>query len=147
MKKYILPSLVLAVLFFSSCSKNLEDRLIGSWKLNSSYRQKAFGRDHFTTGFESGVFTLNENGSAKYVSATDTLTGNWYSDRYTNSWYNGNDYESRSMKYLRIHLVNFQRNEFLDWEFDDFIFRNSWQQIKAEQYSLSNDRVYEFQRQ
>jgi len=147
MKKNILLPVTAIILFLSSCTKNIEDRLTGSWKLVASYRQRTFGRDHFTTGYEDGVFTLNENGSARYTSSTDTLTGNWYSDRYTNTYYNGNDYESKSMKYLRIQLVNFQRNEFLDWEFDDFIFRNNWRQIKADQYTLGSDRVYEFQRQ
>ena len=50
------------------------------------------------------------------------------------------------MNYLRIDLVNFQRNRRLNWEFDDFGFRNNWDVIRAEEYSLSRDRVYEFER-
>ncbi|MEO7983013.1 MAG: hypothetical protein ABI688_02920 [Bacteroidota bacterium] len=50
------------------------------------------------------------------------------------------------MKYLRINLVNFQQIRQLNWGFDDFNFRSNWDVISAELYSLSNDRVYEFER-
>jgi hypothetical protein len=145
-KNLLLLSLVIS-LFLSSCSKNLEDRLIGSWQLENAWRRELFGRDYFTTGYESGVFTFMENGDATYTSSTDTLKGFWRSDRYNKSYYNSNgEWETRSMKNLRIDLVNFQQNRRLQWEFDDFSFRDTWQEIRAEQYSLSRDRVYEFER-
>ncbi len=148
MKKYLLSPLLTLTLFYSSCSKSLEDRIIGSWQLESAWRQVFFGRDYFQTGYESGLFTFMVNGDATYVSSTDTLRGNWRSDRYNSNYYNGGtgQWETRSMKYLRISLVNFQQNRRLEWEFDDFSFRNNWSDIRAEQYSLSNDRVYEFER-
>lgn len=148
MRKYLLLSSLALSLFFSSCSKSLEDRLIGSWQLESSWRKQFLGRDYFQTGYESGIFTFMENGNASYVSSTDTLTGFWRSDRYNNRYFDNNtgQWEYRSMKYLRIDLVNFQQNTRIEWEFDDFSFRNTWQGIRAEQYSLSNDRVYEFRR-
>jgi hypothetical protein len=115
--------------------------------LEQSWRQVLFGRDYFTTGYENGIFTFMENGDASYVSPTDTMTGYWRSDRYNNGYYNSNgDWETRSMKYLRISLVNFQQSRRLEWEFDDFNFRNGWREIRSEQYSLSNDRIYEFER-
>ncbi len=139
---------ILSILLFSSCSKNLEDRLIGSWEIKRAWRQQFFGRDYFNTGYENGVFTFKENGEATFISAADTLTGIWRADRYNRNYYNNNSgqYENRSMKYLRISLRNFQQNERLEWEFDDFRFKDSWQEIRAEQYSLSNDRIYEFGR-
>ncbi len=148
MRKIILLSSLGLTFFFSSCSKSIEDRIIGNWQLESAWRKQFLGRDYFQTGYESGVFTFMENGNASYVSSTDTLTGFWRSDRYNNGYYNSNtgEWENRSMKYLRLSLVNFQQNIRLEWEFDDFSFRNTWSEIKAEQYSLSNDRVYEFER-
>lgn len=126
----------------------MEDRLIGSWKLKNAWRQQLFGRDYFTTGYENGVFKLLEKGEAIYASSTDTLKGFWRSDHHNLGYYNSSgDWENRSMKYLRIDLVNFQQNRRLQWEFDDFSFRNNWNNIRAEIYSLSNDRVYEFKRQ
>ncbi len=147
-KNLLLVFLIPAFLPFSSCMKNLEERLIGSWQLEDAWRQKLFGRDHFTTGYESGIFTFMENGDATYVSATDTLKGNWRAGRHTINYYNTatSQYETRGMKFLHISLVNFQQNVFLNWEFDDFRFGDTWQEIRAEQYSLSNDRVYEFER-
>src|SRR5690606_549911 len=55
-----------------------------------------------------------------------------YYNSVTDQW------ESRQMRRLRISLVNFQQNRRLEWEFDDFSFKNDWEKIKAEQYSLSN---------
>jgi hypothetical protein len=137
------------VLFISSCSKSLEDRLVGNWKLDNAYKRVFLGRDHFQTGYENGIFTFYENGDAAFISSTDTLNGTWRADNYSNNYYNYNsgNWENRGMRYLRIKLFNFPRNKYIDWEFDDFSFKNGWQTIKAEQYSLSNDRVYEFVRQ
>ena len=142
MKQTLLLSLIL-VTIISSCSKRIEDRIVGSWKLRSSYKQKTFDRDHFTTGYESGVFTFNENGTAGYTSVTDTLTGYWNADRYTIN--TGSD--TKSLRHLKVELVNYLQNRFLFWEFDDFNFRNTWKIIRAEEYSLSYTHVYEFQRQ
>lgn len=147
-KKLHLPVLLLSLILFS-CSKSIEDRLIGSWKLDDAYRKVFLGRDHFTTGFEDGTFTFFENGNATYTSTTDTLNGYWRADNYNHSFYNNGtgQWDSRYMRYLRLHMVNFRQNRFLDWEFDDFSFKNGHRTIKAEQYSISNDRVYEFVRQ
>ena len=135
MQRNLLITLLIGSLFFTSCSKSLEDRIVGTWKLNSAWRQKLFGRDYFTTGFESGLFRFDENGNASYTSSTDTLTGYWRSDRYTNSYYNSSgQWETTSMKYLRINLVNYQQNKRLEWDFDDFHFRDGWKGISAMQY-------------
>ena len=130
------------ILFFSSCSKTYEDRLIGQWRLNESYRQRLFDKDHFQTGYESGVFTLNENGTAVYTSTTDTLKGYWNADRY-NNYRNG---DNQSYKHLQLNLINFNQNKFINWSFDDFSFRNDFDRIKAIQFSLSSDIIYEFVR-
>lgn len=149
MKKNLLLPFVSLLLLLSSCSKNIEDRLIGNWRLDDAYRKVFLGRDHFDTGYESGIFTFYENGNASYTSSTDTLNGYWRADNHNNNYYNNGSgqWETRSMRYLRLNLRNYQQNKFIEWEFDDFSFRNGWGTIKAEQYWLGGDRVYEFVRQ
>ena len=68
-----------------SCTKKIEDRLIGEWKLDGAYKKELFGRDYFKTGYESGIFTLYESGSAAYTSAAESLSGYWKSDYYRGS--------------------------------------------------------------
>lgn len=145
MRKYLLL-LSLIILILSSCSKNYEDRLVGQWKLNETYRQRIFDRDHFQTGYENGVFTFNENGTASYTSTSDTLKGYWSADRYSRSSYNNGDQQTQTYRHLRLNLIDFPRNKFIDWDFDDFSFRNDFDRIKALQFSLSSDIIYEFVR-
>ena len=144
--KILLPLFIFIILLFSSCSKTFEDRLVGKWKLNTSYRQRLFDRDHFQTGYESGVFTLNENGTASYTSATDTLNGYWNADKYSQPYYNNGDYQSQTYRHLHLNMIDFSRNKFIDWDFDDFTFQNDFDRIKARQFSLNTDIIYEFVR-
>jgi hypothetical protein len=146
MRKYLLLPLLALMFLLNACSKTIEDRLTGKWKLTGAYKERLFNHDYFLTGYEGGVFTFLENGDASYISNTDTLNGTWSADNYSNYYYNNGSgkYETTSMRYLHIYLVNFTRNKFLNWEFDDFHFKNDWKKIKAQQFSLSNDRVYEF---
>lgn len=140
--------LPLFVFLFLSCSKTLEDRLTGRRELKRAWKQRFLERDYFQTGYEGGIFTLLENGDATCINGTDTLRGYWRSDQYSNNWYNSNsgNREDRTMKYLRLRLMDFQQNIRLEWDFDDFRFRDNWDKIRAEQFSLSNDRIYEFER-
>ncbi|HET9746922.1 MAG TPA: hypothetical protein VFP97_14495 [Chitinophagaceae bacterium] len=141
------PSLLLLpiALFFSSCARTIEDHLIGEWKLDVTYRKELFGRDYFQTGYEDGVFTFFESGTATYTSSQDTLSGYWRSDFYT-QWrdYADDDNDTERYKYLEVYLANFNRNKIIDWRFDNFNFRNSWKRIRAVEFSLGRDRYYEF---
>jgi hypothetical protein len=130
-----------------SCSKNIEDRLIGEWKLDVAYKKEILGnRNYFQTGFENGVFRFFESGAANYISSNDTLTGFWRSDYYFVPSYNSSTGNSGSdrHKYLEIFLINFQANSFLRWNFDEYSFRNNWKCIRAVEYTLGPNRVYEF---
>jgi len=144
MIKHLLPAIII-VFTLASCSKIYEDRLMGKWKLNETYRQRLFDKDYFQTGFESGVFSFNENGTATYISNTDTLNGYWSADKYVDYYNNGND-GNQTYKYLKLHLIDFVRSKFIDWEFDDFNFRNDYDRIKARQFSLGSEIIYEFVR-
>jgi len=137
--------LCIAVLFLSSCAKKIEDHIIGEWRLDESYRKEFIGRDYFQTGYEDGIFTFFESGSATYVDNNDTLSGYWKTDFYTR-WqdYVDDDEGTDRYKYLEIYLVNFNRNKLINWKFDNFVFKNSWKRIKAIEFSLGRDRYYEF---
>ena len=144
------PILLLSILLllFSSCGKTFEDHLINKWKLDASYRKELFGKDYFQTGYEDGVFTFFESGTATYVDNNDTLSGYWRSDFYTR-WqdYADDDDDTERYKYLEIYLADFNRNKIINWKFDNFNFKNSWKRIKAVEFSLGRDRYYEFVRQ
>ena len=62
---------------FWSCSKDIEERITGTWKLQDVYRKKAFSKEHTTTGYETGLFIFQSNGDAVYINGNDTLTGYW----------------------------------------------------------------------
>lgn len=137
--------LLSATILFFSCAKHIEDRLIGEWKLDASYKKELFGRDHFQTGYEDGVFTFFESGTATYINNQDTLSGYWRSDFYT-EWrgYADDDNDTERYKYLELYLVSFSGNKIINWRFDNFNFKNGWQRIKAVEFSLGRDRYYEF---
>lgn len=126
----------------SSCSKRIEDRLIGEWKLDGAYKKELFGRDYFQTGYEDGVFTFFESGTATYTSPQQNLSGYWRSD-FWNRYDAAND-KTEILKYLEIYLADFSRNTIINWRFDDFNFRNNWKCIRAQKYWLGRDRFYEF---
>lgn len=140
--------LLLTVVLFFSCSKNLEESLTGNWQLTRAWKQQLFGRDYFQTGYENGTFTFMDNGNASYVNGADTLTGFWRAYRYNDNFYNSGsgEWENRSNKYLRISLANYPRNLRLEWEFDDFNFRDHRNEIRAEQFTLGNSRIYQFEK-
>lgn len=143
--RLIIPVLVLTI---TSCIKPLEDRLTGNWQLTESFRRGFFDRDYFQTGYESGIFSFHEGGSATYISNTDTLTGSWKVRRHSDNYYNSSSgqWESRQLKSLRITLINFSQNRFIDFFFDDFNFRNNSHRIRAEEFIPGGDKVYEFQK-
>ncbi|MBN8666899.1 MAG: hypothetical protein J0M30_05290 [Chitinophagales bacterium] len=146
MKRNLLLLLLFSTLFIS-CRRQVEDRLFGQWKLDQSFRRDFLDRDYFTTGYEDGVFTFNESGTASYTSATDTLTGYWEADFYNRGYYDGNgNWQNQRQKYLRIYLVNFQANQVFNLNLDEFNFRNNWNCIRGIQYSYGRDRIYEFVR-
>lgn len=136
----------ITVIILSSCAKRIEDRLIGEWKLDVTYKKELFGRDYFQTGYEDGVFTFFESGTASYTSSQDTLSGYWKSDFWSRARYDAttNETKTERLKYLEIYLADFSRNKIINWKFDDFNFRNNWKCIRAVEFSLGRDRYYEF---
>ena len=77
-KLYSFSFIVLLFIALSSCKKWLpENRIEGSWRLTEVEKRRAFGNENINSGYESGVFRFNENGTASYTGATDTMQGNW----------------------------------------------------------------------
>ena len=70
--KIIYSFFLFSIIVFSSCSKlDPETKLAGNWKLDDVVKKRLFNNDHLTTGYEAGLFTFNENGTATY---TDSIT-------------------------------------------------------------------------
>ena len=134
----------MAVFILSSCAKKIQEHIIGEWRLESSYRKELFGRDHFQTGYEDGIFTFYESGAARYIYNHDTLTGYWRSDFYTRWRGDVDEDDSERLKYLEVYLANFNRNKIIEWRFDNFKFKDSWKRIKAVEFTIGRDRYYEF---
>jgi len=144
MNRTLLLLLGTIVFILFSCAKKIEEHIIGEW-LDVSYKKELFGRDYFQTGYEDGIFTFFESGSAHYIYNQDTLSGYWKSDFYTR-WQNDadEDHGSDRLKYLEIYLADFSRNKIINWRFDNFNFKNNWKCLKAVEFSLGRDRYYEF---
>ena len=144
MIRTLLP-LGIAVFILSSCAKRIEEHIIGEWRLDVSYRKELFGRDYFQTGYEDGIFTFFESGTARYIHNQDTLSGYWKSDFYNRWRYDADeDQGSDRLKYLEIYLANFNYNKVINWRFDNFNFKNNWKCIRTVEFSLGRDRYYEF---
>ena len=134
------------IIFFSCAKLNPERKIVGTWKLDDVVKKKFLSGDHLITGFEPGTFTFSNNGNATYKD-TITLTGYWdmrYEDR---SYYDGNgDYHQNNNLVLRIKLVNFTANRFIDWEFDDTQFKRSSDRLDGFIYTGFASYQYSFRR-
>ncbi len=127
MKKNLLLFIALPFLF-TSCTKVLlssEDKLVGSWILLYAEKQRLFNETTLNTGFENGVFYFYENGEAVYDDGYDLMRGNWQLRRINDGYYdNDGNYRNESRQVFSLHLIDFQTNRVLDWEFDDSWFTN-----------------------
>jgi hypothetical protein len=56
----------------------------------------------------------------------DTLAGYWRSDFYTR-WqdYADDDKDTERYKYLEVYLADFNRNDIINWKFDNFNFKEA----------------------
>ncbi|MBI5372466.1 MAG: hypothetical protein HZA79_10630 [Sphingobacteriales bacterium] len=148
-RKIKIASLWAAMLVMvSSCSKDLEDRLVGNWKLKIAWKSQPSGASELYTGYENGLFHLENNGKASYTEGTDTLTGYWKAGKHNKGIYNNSEghWESRNMQFLLINIEDRQQIRRLEWRFDDFDQKNDGRTIRAVQYTLGYDRIYEFER-
>ncbi|MFN8251896.1 MAG: hypothetical protein U0V75_08425 [Ferruginibacter sp.] len=146
--KNIYPFVLLCTLIISSCKKlDPEYKMVGTWKLDDVVRRRFLNNSHLHTGYENGLFTFNENGTASYKD-TNTLQGSWSMRREYRSYYDNNgDYRTENNVVLRIFLANFASNRIIDWEFDDTDFKRSSNRLDGFIYTLSSEYQYSFRRQ
>lgn len=71
MTRHLLLSAIIIIIAIS-CGKNIEDHLIGEWKVDVACKKELFGRDYLQTGYEDGTFTFFESGTATYLNSPDT---------------------------------------------------------------------------
>ena len=104
----VLTAGLLIGFLFTSCSKSLEDRMTGHWKLEEATRRVSSGTSAFRTGYEEGIFHLDENGLATYIEGTDTLSGYWRAGKHNKGIYNNSEgsWQARDMRYLLISVSN-----------------------------------------
>ena len=139
--KYVYSFLVLSPLLFLSCSKWLpENRIVGTWKLVDAEKIRVFDKDPINTGYESGVFTFNNDETASYSDAGGQLDGNWR----IRLEYAGEDNNQHSFS---IRLYDPTSNRTLDWYFDRIDFRRSGDRLFAFIDKFGYYYRYEFQRQ
>lgn len=139
--------LFLGVLF-TSCAKSLEDRMTGTWKLEKASKRLSTGTSVFHTGYEDGIFHLDESGLATYIENSDTLSGYWKAGKHNKGIYNNAEgsWQARDMRFLVINVTNSFLHRSLEWRFDDIDFHSNNRGLRAEQYTLGFDRIYEFKK-
>ncbi|CAN5192354.1 hypothetical protein BH11BAC6_BH11BAC6_08120 [soil metagenome] len=120
---------ILSIFFLVSCTKVAvvipQSPITGSWRITASAEGDSYGWTSFSTGLETGVFTMYENGSATYDEANITMQGSWsittvsggYFDEY-GSYYNG------AHNQLRLHLSDAYTHSSIDLNFDNVTFYN-----------------------
>jgi len=147
---YTITAIISTFIIFTSCGKwqDPESRLEGNWKLNDVVKRRAFNNDHLLTGYEQGVFSFFNNGTAIYKDSLLNMTGNWNMHNEDRSYYDANgDWHQQTNLVLRIRLVDFPSNRFIDWDFDEILFKRSSDRLDGFIYSASFSYQYSFRRQ
>lgn len=140
-KLYLLPLLFL-FLISASCKKWLpENRIVGTWRLVDVEKRRLLNSENILTGYESGLFMFNDNGTTTYSDAAGQMTGQW-SMRKRRS---GADDQIETV--LVVNLHDFNNNRLLEWYFDRIDFRNSGDKLMAFVDGVSYTYRYDFRRQ
>ena len=150
MKPKIYPlGLFLLVCFFISCIKWLpENRIVGSWQLAEVQKKRILDNETISTGYESGIFSFEENGRAIYIDGSTRLEGEWFMRKgdsgYTDS--EGN-WHGSDRTIFTIKLYDLSSNRVLDWYFDRIDFRSSGDKLFAFMEGASYTYRYDFRKQ
>jgi hypothetical protein len=149
MKSKFYPFFFLAFLLASSCKKWLpENRISGSWKLVDAERQRAFSSESFMTGYESGLFTFYDNGTASYSDATGILNGSWDMRKTDGGYYDQDgNWHSDQRTDMLIKLYDFRSNRVLEWYFDYIDFRSSGNRLTGFMEGANYNYRYYFRKQ
>ena len=119
MKKIYSISLLISLLFFSGCSKDIlksyDERIIGDWQITEVNRV-GFGGNTDNLPFKDGTFTFKRDGSLTYTNSTGAVyKGSWeiVKKRYD---------EENVRRSLQITAVDFTNQNFLSEYYDDMNF-------------------------
>lgn len=127
MKRNLLLFLLAGTLLVlaSSCSKYVVvpdgPPLTGRWYLQSAARYDGYKWQTISTGYESGTFIFNANGSLVYGDAIGTLHGSWSMYPVTDGYYDGYGHYTEgyhNVFSLRLYEAG-NSNPAADWIFDD----------------------------
>jgi hypothetical protein len=141
-KLYLLP-LLFFLIINTSCKKWLpENRIVGSWRLVDVEKKRLFSNESILTGYESGIFVFNDNGTTDYTDANGQMTGTW-TMRKRRGGGEGEDIQT----VLIVHLHDFANNRLLDWYFDRVDFRNSGDKLFTFIDGVSYTYRYDFRKQ
>jgi hypothetical protein len=147
--KLYLLSFTLLVLVFTSCKKwRAENRIIGTWRLVEVEKKRLFSNENLQTGYESGLFVFNENGSATFTDAAGVMSGTWSMRRLNDGFYDSdNNWHSDGRTVFIVHLYDFSANRVIDWYFDRIDFRWSAQKLFAYADGSAYTYRYDFRKQ
>jgi hypothetical protein len=119
MKRIYSASLLISLLFFSGCSKDIlksyDERIIGDWQITEVNRI-GFGGNTDNLPFKDGTFTFKRDGSLTYTNSTGAVyKGSWeiVKKRYD---------EEDVRRSLQITAVDFTNQNFLSEYYDDMNF-------------------------
>jgi len=119
MKKIYSTSLLISLLFFSGCSKDIlksyDERIIGDWQITEVNRV-GFGGNTDNLPFKDGTFTFKRDGSLTYTNSTGAVyKGSWeiVKKRYD---------EEDVRRSLQITAVDFTNQNFISEYYDDMNF-------------------------
>ena len=147
--KFYFAIFISSLTLLSSCKKWLpENRIVGNWTIFKAEKKYLFSSDRIVTGYESGVFTFNDNGTAAYVDPSIQMSGNWRMteehDGYTDS---EGKWHDNGRTTFTIRLYNFAANRVLDWYFTSIDFRSSGDKLIAFIDGPSFNYKYDFRKQ
>jgi len=146
---YLTAFFISAIFLFTSCKKWLpENRIVGNWKLVSVDKKYLFSSDRVTTGYESGIFVFNDNGTASYTDASIQMLGNWTMRDQHDGYYDSNGtWHDNATTIFTVRLYNFSANRVLDWYFTSIDFRSSGDKLIAFIDGASYTYKYDFRKQ
>ena len=145
MKSKLYAFVITAFLFaLTSCKKWLpENRIEGDWTLTEIQKRRALSNETISSGYQEGVFTFYENGTASYSANATQLKGNWQMYRTTRRYRDRDgDTQTDDDRVLVVKLYDFSTNQVIDWYFDRFDFRSSGNALFA--FSESPSYTYRY---
>ncbi len=137
MKSKLYFLLLVPILMLASCEKwvpDVQQNIVGSWKITSVEKQTPYGSDYVNTGYENGVFYFSNNGNAQYSDNYGQMNCSW---RLT-------AHPGESTNSMQLQLYDYYHNDAIEWEF--YSVSLSGNRIIGYMNRYGYDYRYEFRR-